>query len=282
MSNCAIPGCRNQAVAWGLCAKQYMRKRRRGDPNAAFKRGRPLKPRPEAPEMVALRQENAALREEISLAEAQARSAAKPGVGPDPDAAGRLAREVASLKEALARAEAKLADPGGEIEKLQRQPKAARTQAQNERLIWLEPHVLNATIKNQFSILSSQAALPKLVFNARPSHIHGHVAGNRFPARRSLLGALRLVADAANRQVAAMASEAAWLMAMRIIGGATSDAALELQSANRRDPRGQSSVRSALRASPDLLRRLRRPKQNCVGARRSHWPTRPIRARTAA
>ena len=111
--------------------------------------------------MVALRQENAALREEISLAEAQARSAAKPGVGPDPDAAGWLAREVASLKEALARAEAKLADPGGEIEKLQRQPKAARTQAQNERLIWLEPHVLNATIKNQFSILSSQAAAPK-------------------------------------------------------------------------------------------------------------------------
>ena len=135
--------------------------------------------------MVALRQENAALREEISLAEAQARSAAKPGVGPDETAAGRLAREFASLKEALARAEAKLADPGGEIEKLQRQPKAARTQAQNERLIWLEPHVLNATIKNQFSILSSQAALPKLVFNARPSHIHGHVAGNRFPAQRS-------------------------------------------------------------------------------------------------
>src|SRR6516164_7697390 len=75
MSNCAIPGCRNQAVAWGLCAKHYMRKRRRGDPNAAFKRGRPLKPRPEAPEMVALRQENAALREEISLAEAQAPAA---------------------------------------------------------------------------------------------------------------------------------------------------------------------------------------------------------------
>jgi len=25
MSNCAIPGCRNQAVAWGLCAKHYMR-----------------------------------------------------------------------------------------------------------------------------------------------------------------------------------------------------------------------------------------------------------------
>jgi hypothetical protein len=70
-----------------------MRKRRRGDPNAPFKRGRPPRPRPEGPEMVALRQENAALREEI--------------------------------------------------QKLQRQLKAARTQAQNERLIWLEPHVLN-------------------------------------------------------------------------------------------------------------------------------------------
>jgi hypothetical protein len=88
MSNCAIPRCPNQAVAWGLCAKHYMRKRRRGDPNAPFKRGRPPKPRPEGPEMVALRQENAALREEI--------------------------------------------------QRLQRQLKAARTQAQNERLIWLE------------------------------------------------------------------------------------------------------------------------------------------------
>ena len=175
MSNCAIPGCRNQAVAWGLCAKHYMRKRRRGDPNAAFKRGRPLKPRPEAPEMVALRQENAALREEISLAEAQARSAAKPGVGPDETAAGRLAREVASLKEALARAEAKLADPGGEIEKLQRQPKAARTQAQNERLIWLDPHVLNATIKISFppSLAGSRT-------QNRPVHLCGVSAQSAF------------------------------------------------------------------------------------------------------
>ena len=209
MSNCAIPGCRNQAVAWGLCAKQYMRKRRRGDPNAAFKRGRPLKPRPEAPEMVALRQENAALREEISLAEAQA-PAAKPGVGPDPDAAGRLAREVASLKEALARAEAKLADPGGEIEKLQRQPKAARTQAQNERLIWLEPHVLNATIKNQFSILSSQAAAPKTGLQCSTFRtLLGMSPGIAFRRSAPLLGALRLVAHAAERQIAAMASEAA-------------------------------------------------------------------------
>ena len=119
--------------------------------------------------MVALRQENAALREEISLAEAQARSAAKPGVGPDETAAGRLAREVASLKEALARAEAKLADPGGEIEKLQRQPKAARTQAQNERLIWLDPHVLNATIKISFPSFPRRQPHPKPVFNARPS-----------------------------------------------------------------------------------------------------------------
>jgi hypothetical protein len=47
-------------------------------------------------------------------------------------------------------------------------------------------------------------------------------------------------------------------------------------------PRGQSNVRSALRESTDLLRRLRRPKQKCAGARRPHWPTRTIRARSAA
>jgi hypothetical protein len=110
----------------------------------------------------------------------------------------------------------------------------------------------------------------------------GMSPGIAFRRGAPLISALRLVADPAKRQMAAMASEAAWLMAMRIIGGATSDAALELQSANRRDPRGQSNVRSALRESTDFLRRLRRPKQKCGGARRSHWPTRTIRARTAA
>jgi hypothetical protein len=100
MGNCTIPGCYSQAVAWGLCTKHYMRNRRHGDPNAAFKRGRPVKPRPEDPETVALRQ-------------------------------------------TLAKAEAKFADLGGEIANLQWQLKAAITQAQNERLIWLEPLVLN-------------------------------------------------------------------------------------------------------------------------------------------
>jgi hypothetical protein len=66
MSNCTIPGCSKRAVAHGLCAKHYMRLRRRGDPNAEFPPGRQPKARPEDPETAALRRENAALLEEVA------------------------------------------------------------------------------------------------------------------------------------------------------------------------------------------------------------------------
>jgi hypothetical protein len=69
-----------------------MRKRRRGDPNAPFKRGRPPKLRPEAPEMVAPRQENAALREEIQKLQRQLKSGEDTSPKRAADLAGRARR----------------------------------------------------------------------------------------------------------------------------------------------------------------------------------------------
>jgi hypothetical protein len=84
MSKCTITACTSDAVAKGLCAKHYMRQRRRGDPEAAYPPGRQPKPRPEAPEAAALKREVLALREEVAtltrqLDEALARAAAAPG-----------------------------------------------------------------------------------------------------------------------------------------------------------------------------------------------------------
>jgi predicted RNase H-like nuclease (RuvC/YqgF family) len=136
-----------------------------GDPEAAFRPGRQPKARPTDPATAALRRENAALREENvelkrrleegkrqadaysslyadrnrlsqensalkkQLADARA---ANPGVSPAEErAAGRLAREIDRLKEALAKAEMKLAADPGEVGKLERQLKAARTRVHN-------------------------------------------------------------------------------------------------------------------------------------------------------
>jgi transposase-like protein len=71
MSKCTIKGCANEAVARGLCAKHYMRQRRRGDPEAAFPPGRQPKPRPEAAEAAALKREVVTLREEVAALKRQ-------------------------------------------------------------------------------------------------------------------------------------------------------------------------------------------------------------------
>jgi len=74
-----------------------------------------------------LMKENSALKKQLAAARA-----ANPGVGPAEEAAaGRLARENNQLKEALAKAELKLAADPGEVGKLVRQLKAARTRVQN-------------------------------------------------------------------------------------------------------------------------------------------------------
>jgi hypothetical protein len=41
MANCSVPTCGAHAVARGLCAKHYMRQRRRGDADSTGKPGRP-------------------------------------------------------------------------------------------------------------------------------------------------------------------------------------------------------------------------------------------------
>jgi hypothetical protein len=73
--------------------------------------------------MARLTKKNSALKKQLADARA-----ANPGVGPAEEAAaGRLARENDRLKAALAKAELKLADDPGEVGKLERQLKAART-----------------------------------------------------------------------------------------------------------------------------------------------------------
>jgi hypothetical protein len=135
MSNCAIPGCPNEAVAHGLCAKHYMRQRRRGDPNAEFKPGRQPKPKPADPELDALKRDNAALREQIAaLARERDEARAKGGaamlldhlaaIGKERD---KLAREIDAFKAKLAVA------PDDRVTKLERELKGARTRINNLR-----------------------------------------------------------------------------------------------------------------------------------------------------
>jgi cell division protein FtsB len=140
MSNCTIKGCTNAAVAGGLCAMHYMRKRRRGDPEAAFKPGRQPKPRGEDRESAALKRENTALREEVATLKREL-AAPRAGVTSDEEKASlKLAREVDRLKAALATAEAKLAADPDEVGKLEKQLKGWKTRAQNaqarERIAW--------------------------------------------------------------------------------------------------------------------------------------------------
>jgi hypothetical protein len=155
--NCSVPGCRGEAVAQGLCAKHYMRLRRRGDPNAGFPVGRQPRPKPADPELDALRRDNAALREQVAallkaagrdgagaqaprgardlfdhlaavvkerdrLAREVAALRAASRVAPDEvNAVARLVREVEALKARLA------ASPDDRVAKLERELKGART-----------------------------------------------------------------------------------------------------------------------------------------------------------
>jgi hypothetical protein len=108
-----------------------MRQRRRGDPAAA-----PLKPgpkpqaQPEGSELAALRREVMALRVETVMLRRRLEEAQAQRAGPDRAQAQRAARENDRLRDALAKAEAKLAADPGEVAKLERQLKAARTRIQ--------------------------------------------------------------------------------------------------------------------------------------------------------
>ena len=170
MTKCSFPDCTKKVFARGLCVTHYQRQYRYGDAAATLKPGRP-RLRPEDPASPAVGREIAALREECAalrrqLAEAEARPAA-PRPGEDPHflwerirvlikendtlkkqladaraanplagwaeeaAAGKLARENDRLENALAKAESTLATDPGEVGKLQRGLKAAKTRARN-------------------------------------------------------------------------------------------------------------------------------------------------------
>jgi len=102
---CKVEGCASQAVAGGMCAKHYMRVKRRGDPNVRLRPGPKPGPAPAAAaaselaalraEAAALRQENAGLQRELTKARA---AAAKPNP-PKPAKPPRPRdEEIASLR----------------------------------------------------------------------------------------------------------------------------------------------------------------------------------------
>jgi hypothetical protein len=110
---------------------------RRGSRASLFtgltKPGREPKPRPEEPELDALRRHNAPLRAQVAALtrerdDARARATASVGAGAEAAVAKRD-REIERLREALAKAEALPAADPGEVAELQRQLKAAKTWA---------------------------------------------------------------------------------------------------------------------------------------------------------